>query len=270
MNSFDKPFSDPIITAKRQGTADDPYYDITEMVHVINGKTVLTEIPYKFNRVRVIEKVGETGTSFYEVENAVPTTNQFVVNYVQGTLTFHPSQEGSKFSTSYKGMGTHYFPSSRVWTKDNGNGTVETLDDVVTTGSEKIIEITDKISEAEQATLNATNATADFQTMLNGQKVIYKKAVATFANIATTYPTPALGWLVTTKDTKIQWRFDGFSWVEIGYSDADDGLTVVVSQNPPPNINTIWVNVPNGNRTAKLAPSSTEPTDTSVIWWKVD
>jgi len=36
--------------------------------------------------------------------------------------------------------------------------------------------------------------------------------VATFADIATTYPDPELNWLVVTEDTGYQWRYNGTTW----------------------------------------------------------
>lgn len=44
----------------------------------------------------------------------------------------------------------------------------------------------------------------------------WKPAVATFADIATTYPNPQDGWTVPVKDIDHSWRFNGTEWVDLG------------------------------------------------------
>lgn len=44
----------------------------------------------------------------------------------------------------------------------------------------------------------------------------WKPAVATFADIATTYPNPVDGWTVPVKDIDHSWRFNGTEWVDLG------------------------------------------------------
>lgn len=43
----------------------------------------------------------------------------------------------------------------------------------------------------------------------------WKPAVATYADIATTYPNPQEGWTVVTTDTNIAWRYTNGQWIEI-------------------------------------------------------
>lgn len=43
----------------------------------------------------------------------------------------------------------------------------------------------------------------------------WKPAVATYADIATTYPNPQEGWTVVTTDTNIAWRYTNGAWIEI-------------------------------------------------------
>lgn len=43
----------------------------------------------------------------------------------------------------------------------------------------------------------------------------WKPPVDTFASISTTYPTPADGWVVSVKDTKYTYRYDGAKWIPI-------------------------------------------------------
>lgn len=43
----------------------------------------------------------------------------------------------------------------------------------------------------------------------------WKESVATFADLATTYPTPQDGWTCSTKDTDKVYRYNGTAWVDI-------------------------------------------------------
>lgn len=43
----------------------------------------------------------------------------------------------------------------------------------------------------------------------------WKESVATYADIATTYPNPQDGWTVNVKDTDITYRYSGTSWIPI-------------------------------------------------------
>ncbi|APF23401.1 hypothetical protein [Clostridium butyricum] len=43
----------------------------------------------------------------------------------------------------------------------------------------------------------------------------WKESVATYADIATTYPNPQDGWTVNVKDTDITYRWDGSKWISI-------------------------------------------------------
>ena len=60
--------------------------------------------------------------------------------------------------------------------------------------------------------------------------ILWKDAVATYADIATTYPYPQEGWTVTVLDTNETYRYDGDEWVKISAgavpkaTDINDGL----------------------------------------------
>ncbi len=60
--------------------------------------------------------------------------------------------------------------------------------------------------------------------------VSWKPAVATYADIATTYPNPQEGWTVVCTDTNFTWRYSGGQWVKVSAntipiaSTTDDGL----------------------------------------------
>ena len=48
--------------------------------------------------------------------------------------------------------------------------------------------------------------------------VVWKEAVATYSDIATTYPNPEAGWTVNVTDTNSTYRYSGSEWVQISAS----------------------------------------------------
>jgi hypothetical protein len=288
MSLTDQP-TDPIIMMKRGN--DTPYVNIVEEVYVSSGKAVLTEIPYKRDRVQILKKIdgnstttGIDGGSFtdgnqsisetvtipimYEIDSGSPNDNQYVVDYVEGVITFNVSQEGVRFLVTYTGTGYHFYPSSRVYYKQNADGTLQTIEDVLNTSTQTISNIQTAENNATTAANNANSATANFQSLLDQQKLVYKQSVATFSAIATTYPTPSLGWRVVAKDTGIAYRYDGTAWIEVDMSTTSEGFNVTISDAAPANTNVLWLNVPNVNQTTRVVQSNTAPADTSVIWWE--
>lgn len=55
----------------------------------------------------------------------------------------------------------------------------------------------------------------------------WKEAVATYSDIATTYPNPADGWTVNVKDTDYTYRYDGSAWVAISANAIPNATTSV-------------------------------------------
>jgi hypothetical protein len=288
--AIEQPFTDPIITQKRG--KDLPYLTIQEEIYVDNnGKAILTEIPYKYDRVQILEQSGGAGAidsvdggaftdsstsgsetviypPMYEIDQGIPADNQYIVDYVQGVVTFNNSQVGAKFYVQYTGSGFHYFPSSRVSYQQNLDGSITTIKQVLDSSIDTINNIQNAMDNANTATTNANTATANFQSLLDQQKLIYKQSVATFSAIATTYPSPELGWRVVAKDTGIAYRYDGTTWLEVDMSTTSEGFNVTISDAAPSNINVLWLNAPNVNQTTRVVQSATAPADTSVIWWE--
>jgi hypothetical protein len=287
--AYELPFSDPLLYMKRG--KDQPYLEILEEIYVDDkGKVLLTEIPYKYDRVQILEQTGGAGDTdsldggsftnstnngsetiifptMYEVDSGTVADNQYLVDYNQGIITFSTSQVGAKFLCKYKGTGFHYVPSSRIYYKQNLDGTVTTMKEVLDSSISTINNIQNAMDNANIAADNATNATSNFQSLLDQQKLVYKQSVATYSAIATTYPVPELGWRVVAKDNGLTYRYDGTAWVEIGMATTGEGFNVTVSDKAPVNTNVLWLNVPNVNKTTRIVQSNTAPTDTSVIWW---
>lgn len=55
----------------------------------------------------------------------------------------------------------------------------------------------------------------------------WKEAVATYADIATTYPNPQDGWTVNVKDTDYTYRYNGSAWVAISANAIPEATTSV-------------------------------------------
>jgi hypothetical protein len=59
------------------------------------------------------------------------------------------------------------------------------------------------------------NRVSDFQSMVDSSKMILQNPVATYADIATTYPTPLIYWVVRTINDGKLYRYNGVAWVWI-------------------------------------------------------
>lgn len=55
----------------------------------------------------------------------------------------------------------------------------------------------------------------------------WKEAVATYSDIATTYPNPQDGWTVNVKDTDYTYRWDGTNWIAISANAIPQATTLV-------------------------------------------
>lgn len=116
---INKPY-DSIITNMRSGNSDDPYVFIKATHKIINNKVELSEIPDKFNRV----KVNYNNTYLNEVEDEELTDSLYSVNYPSGLVEFHSSKDGEMVDVEYFGKGANLFPSSRVYLNQEKNDIV--------------------------------------------------------------------------------------------------------------------------------------------------
>lgn len=131
-------------------------------------------------------------------------------------------------------------------------------------------DITTSINNADSATTNANKATSDYLNIVEQTKKIYKPSVGTFSDLSTTYPTPEIGWTVITRDTNIEYRWEGVEWMSIGVGDSSIGYNVVVGSTAPSNPKSIWLEASGDTRYARIIPSVTEPTEPGQIWWELD
>lgn len=111
MHNIPRIYNDPIIHKKRSGTPISPYEEIKESMTVESYRVLLTEIPNRFNRVRISYR----GNLMYETEDGFLSENTFRVTYEDGTVYFHESMEGKTIQIEYFGEGVLLFPDSRVY-----------------------------------------------------------------------------------------------------------------------------------------------------------
>jgi hypothetical protein len=70
-----------------------------------------------------------------------------------------------------------------------------------------------KIQDATTATNNANSAAEELR---RETLIIYLPNVPNYAAIATTYPSPEIGWATVAIDTSIRWRWNGTEWMNVG------------------------------------------------------
>lgn len=246
-------YNDPTIYHWRKGDPSDPYKHRFDSLPVINGIITLMEIPSETEKVKI---AGLTEIFSDEKIDEI-ASNQFLVNYSNGVIQFHPSQEGKIFLCEYWGKGYVLIPSSRVYAMVQRNpDIVKTLQDIIdeiykqlkdnltsVSNLQNIIqETTNVINNANQATDNAIKAKNDtvhaIEEALNAADstvMVYKGSVQTFDDIDTAFPTPENGWRVMVESTGDIYRYDGTlgKWIFIENwtggaiplaSDTSDGL----------------------------------------------
>jgi hypothetical protein len=130
--------------------------------------------------------------------------------------------------------------------------------------------INTSIDNANTATTNTNQATSNYMSVVEQTRKIYKPSVGTFSDLSTTYPTPEIGYTVVTRDTNIEYRWDGVEWMSIGIGDSSIGYNIVVGSIAPDNPKTIWLEAPGDTKYARIVPSVTQPTDLGQIWWEMD
>lgn len=162
-------YNDAIIGMKRKGTSEDPYKQYSEPQTIINGKAQLTEIPNRFSKVRV----SGDNKPWFEVDGGELTDTNYRVDYVNGIVHFNTIHNNKSLIFTYLGEGVLFNPASRIWTQQHAGSVTETLEDIIQIG-----------------------------------RNIYQPPVNTFADIATTYPTPEHGWTVQTINDGRFYRWD--------------------------------------------------------------
>lgn len=111
-------FNDPIISQRRSGRFDNPYRPITETLQVIHGYVVLTEVPNRFQKVKIVDS---SNTAFYEIKDGELKDNLFKVDYTHGAVFFNVAHNSKSLTFTYLGEGALYFPDDRVYHETDDN-----------------------------------------------------------------------------------------------------------------------------------------------------
>ncbi|MCY9737453.1 hypothetical protein M5X17_27510 [Paenibacillus alvei] len=148
MNYFQ--YNDPLKIIWRDGTPTNPYSNRNENHKIINNIVTVQEIPDEFNRVIV-----EGYVEVYDKEWDELLPNEFVVNYSNGIITFHRSQEGKVINAKYSGRGIILYPASRIYATRIGYPDVEwTLQQIIDT-HQVVFDTLDEFIKFRQAVLDA-------------------------------------------------------------------------------------------------------------------
>jgi hypothetical protein len=83
-----------------------------------------------------------------------------------------------------------------------------------TISGEGVISVEDNVVKADLSDYY-NKSEVDNKLSILETNIDWKEAVATYADIATTYPSPQDGWTVNVKDTDYTYRWDGTNWIAI-------------------------------------------------------
>ncbi|MBG9794672.1 phage-like protein [Paenibacillus dendritiformis] len=246
---------DPVTIIWREGTPEEPYKEHIDSLPVINNQITLLEIPSQTDKVR-IEGLTEVDAERFDKKLAL-SPHEFLVNYANGTIQFHPSQEGKTLLCKYKGRGLILYPASRIYAMVSRHpDVVKTLQDMIDEMLQRLRETNLAIAEVNEAVAMAkeaahaadrsadqANQAADEAKLATEQALlaykstllVFKPPVADMKELIATYPYPHSGWTVQTYKDGNRYRFDGKEWVLIDIfgrsiqpvSEHADGLMTV-------------------------------------------
>ena len=194
---------------RRLGTTLDPFIPVSESRQIEFNRLSLTEIPDSFNRVIV---TSDDDKLWYELPIGIPTENQYVVDYNEGFIDFHSSNDGLTVNCQYLGTGWHFISASRVIVGSSSIDTAETLQNLADTtiqARDDAIQTDTDIQATES--IRISNEIIR-QNTYNTSLMNWLEPVATYNDIATTYINPLLGDCVQTEDTNLNYRYDGNNW----------------------------------------------------------
>lgn len=229
-------YNDPNIVIWRTDEVGDEYVLRADSLPIINNQITLLEIPSFFHKVTI--------SGFTEItqeilqKNKEILSNEFLVNYSNGIIQFHPSHEGKTLVCNYRGKGMILLAASRVYAMvQRSPDIVKTLQDIIDETLLKLKENNELITQVQtimqeaiaatnttniatdnanlakdgaiQATVEAQAATQDALDAAASTIMIYKNPVFTYADIGITYPNPENGWRVMVEDTGDIYRYDG-------------------------------------------------------------
>ncbi|MDK8179409.1 hypothetical protein [Paenibacillus sp. UMB4589-SE434] len=227
--------NDPVAMVWRKGNNQDPFTDRNDLLPVINGIITLLEIPSSQHKVH-IDGMVEINQELYNQTSAL-LPDQFLVNYANGSIQFHPQHEGATFSCKYKGKGLILYPASRIYAMVRRHpDVVKTLQEIIDEAHTKLNDThlaMDQVEQAireahdasakasmaadraSQATANAMDAAHNAIHAVDSTKLLFKPAVSDMKELLRTHLNPQVGWTVQTYKDGIRYRYDGKDWVPI-------------------------------------------------------
>ena len=122
---------------------------------------------------------------------------------------FMTDAERTKLTGIATGANNYTHPAYTARTLDNSNGTV--IQDIT-------VDASGHVSNAGVVNLDSryyTETEVDNLLATLNTGLDWKESVATFADLATTYPSPQDGWTVNVKDTDYTYRYTGSAWITI-------------------------------------------------------
>ncbi|WP_028562227.1 hypothetical protein [Paenibacillus pinihumi] len=225
-------YNDPLIMLHRSGKPGDELKPRSDSLPIINHMITLLETPSEFHKVQISNMTEITMELFHQKRSLEP--NEFVVNYTNGIITFHPSLEGHSKICSYMGRGLIMYPASKIYAMASRNP------DVVVTLQDYIVEIQNKLNDAHLAmerveavisearmaldkTYTATdnaNRSADAADQASAAawdaykttRLVFMPPAADETQMKTMYPLPEVGWTVQTYTDGKRYRYDGRKW----------------------------------------------------------
>ncbi|WP_099301799.1 hypothetical protein [Bacillus sp. Marseille-P3800] len=282
MNTSDI-YTDPILSLKRKGTAEDPYIHIEEQHTVHLNRVSLTEIPAKLEGVSVyyFHHLTNRKTPLYEISEGLVNDSQFHVDYTNGHIQFSDKNNSKSFYFSYKGAGSKYLSDARVYTQQENGRPTETLRHFINKSRETfntireqktsidnmIKEMKDETALTKLETQRSVKARSDLESFAENSLLIYKPAVKTYQELLAKYPRPSIGWAVEVENAKAVYRWDSHEWVKIGVSHIIDGFSVISHSTPPLNVNHLWLQVGASNQaTSYRVKKSITPPLINQLW----
>lgn len=160
------------------------------ITRTVNGKALSSNISLSASDVGA----DPSGSSNSALSSAKSYTDA-QVSTVNNTLTSHTGNTSNPHSVTKAQVGL---------------GNVENKSSATIRGELTKTNVTNALGYAPYTPNEVDNKIATLETNID-----WKETVATYSDIATTYPNPVDGWTVNVKDTDYTYRYNGTSWIAI-------------------------------------------------------
>ncbi|MDU5101149.1 MAG: hypothetical protein E6240_01805 [Clostridium butyricum] len=217
---------------------------------MLSEQTITTNLSNEVTRAKAAEQTITTNLN-NEVTRAKKAESDETTRAkaAEGTITTNLSNEVTR-ATKVEGEITTNL-NSEISRAKSAEGTLTTnLSNEVTRAT--------KAEQAIQTTIDTnksiwndkyTKAEVDNKISQVISDIDWKESVATYNDIATTYPSPQDGWAVNVKDTDITYRYSGSKWIEISANSIPlatssvDGKMSKTDKSFLDTVKSLWTNV---------------------------